>query len=466
MKIIMTAFCSLALTLVIAPSIAWSQLPNQQHYGGYNMPVAQSASNSNGIMQASYNSAVDCDDACDGTCGGSCDGSCRSGIFGSLLGRGAGVGSLFGSSGRGLGGGRGFGGSNGCWLGVEYLLWWNKDRYIPALATTSPPGTPIVGGGGEPVAGALGQPTTSILIGDAMIGGDPYSGIRVSAGKWLDDRQTLGLGGRFFTVGEEDDFGASSNASGEPILGRPFFNIGNDVEDALLVSYPGISHGSINATAENRAEGFDIFFRKLLLSGYCNRFDVIGGYQYSNVEDSVFISNSLIVDAAGDPRIPAGSRISTSDYFEVQNEFNGGFVGLMASAEDGRLSWNMLAKVAAGNMNQQATIAGSTTTHAAGGSPDTQNVGLLALPTNIGSFDQDEFAIVPEINVSVGCNVSKNFRVTLGYTFIYWSEVALSGDMIDTTINTSQLQGGLAGPARPTSSLQSDGFWYTGSTLR
>ena len=53
-------------------------------------------------------------------------------------------------------------------------------------------------------------------------------------------------------------------------------------------------------------------------------------------------------------------------------------------------------------------------------------------------------------------------QLQLGYTFIYLSEVGLAGDLIDTTLNTSQVFGALVGPERPSSSITSDGFWYTG----
>ena len=300
-------------------------------------------------------------------------------------------------------------------------------------------------------------------FGDDLIGGDPGSGFRVNGGTWLNSEKSVGVGGRFFYVTNEEDYSITSSAGGEPILARPFFNTTTASADALLVAFPAISHGSININAENEARGFDVYFRKLLLSGYCNRLDVIGGFQNTSVTDSVDVFNSLISDDA--TRIPLGAQIDTRDLFEVENEFNGGFVGLMGSAEDGRLSWNFLAKVAFGNMNQEATISGTTTSSVPGVGSATNDVGLLALPTNIGTFDQDEFAVVPELAVSVGYDFTDNFSLTLGYSFIYWSEVALAGDMIDTTLNTSQLTGPLVGDARPAASLSSDGFFYTGLTV-
>lgn len=458
MKITTTAFCSLLLTFGIH-STAWSQgYPPMPALNGYPPshatspaywgppPMAPTPAVAQGVIQANYCEDGSCNDACTGACGGVCSGGCggngESGLFNGLFGR-------LVNRGRGRAGGG--------WLDIEYLLLWNKERFVPILATTSEPGTPFAS------AGVLGEPTTSVLYGGGLIGGDPYSGFRISGGRWVDPERTLGIGSRFWLAGGEEDFSASSDEAGNPILARPFFDTDAGAQDALVVAYPGSSHGSINVTAENRVRGFDVYFRKLLLSGYCNRFDVIGGYHHSSVEDTVDIQNSLISD--DDTRIPRGSQIDTQDIFEVDNQFHGGFVGLMAEAEDGRLSWNMLAKVAFGNMNQEATISGSTTSSVPGAGSSTSDFGLLALPSNIGRFDQDEFAIVPELTVSMAYNVSNNFAVQLGYTFIYWSEVALAGDMIDTTINTTQLTGPLVGDSRPSASLTSDGFWYSGLSI-
>src|SRR5262249_12281711 len=48
--------------------------------------------------------------------------------------------------------------ANRFWFRGEYLLWWIKESPVPALVTTSPPGTP------RSLAGVLGAPGTSILF--------------------------------------------------------------------------------------------------------------------------------------------------------------------------------------------------------------------------------------------------------------------------------------------------------------
>jgi hypothetical protein len=96
------------------------------------------------------------------------------------------------------------------WGGVEYLYWWNKDRSVPVLATTSDPGTPFS------QAGVLGLASTTTLFGGDY-DNDPQSGIRGTLGLWLSPEQTVGIYGRMFQMGPENiDFNGSS--TGDPIL--------------------------------------------------------------------------------------------------------------------------------------------------------------------------------------------------------------------------------------------------------
>jgi hypothetical protein len=347
-----------------------------------------------------------------------------------------------------------FGQPSRVWGQAEYLLLWSDKRYVPALVTTSPQATPAE------VAGRLGLSSTSVLLGDEGVGNDAQSGFRVGLGFWLNRVQTVGIGARYFLVGGDDDQFRRSSA-GDPILARPFFNAALGEQDALLVAYPGLSTGSVDMTTSNQAQGADIFLRLLLHSGYGNRFDLIGGYQFSRIDDSVIATDTL---SPLGPDIPSGSFIETTDLFKTQNDFHGGYVGLMGLAEDGRITWRMLGKVAFGNMNQQATVSGRTLSSVPGTPDVTRDFGLLALPTNIGTYEQDKFAVVPELDVSVAYKLTNQLEVSIGYALIYWNEVLTAGDLIDLDLNPTQIDGDLVGPAVPSVTLDSHDLWYQGLT--
>lgn len=392
-----------------------------------------------------------CDDCGDPSCACDCGGG---GLFADL----------FGGHGSGHGGGLGshlFGDTGPVrpariWGGVEYLYWWNQQRSVPPLVTTSPAGTPFAN------AGVLGLPTTTVLFGGEY-DDDPESGVRGTLGFWFDQRQTIGVFGRAFQLGEEEiNFSAAS--TGTPILAQPFFNADLNQEGSLLVAYPGIARGQINVGTTNEIQGYDVLMRKLLYYGNCNRIDFVGGYHSTQVDDSVQVAHTLVsLDPQG--RVPVGTEISTLDSFRAENEFHGGSVGVMAQGYDGRLTWNLLTKVSFGNTRQTVSINGTSTTTIPGAGSATFDQGLLALDTNSGVFEQDEFTIVPELDLSVMYHLTSNLQVSIGYSAIVWTNVALAGDAIDLTINPTQIGGPLIGAARPAYTLQDGSFWAQGLTF-
>jgi hypothetical protein len=87
----------------------------------------------------------------------------------------------------------------------------------------------------------------------------------------------------------------------------------------------------------------------------------------------------------------------------------------------------------------------------------------LAQPTNIGHFTQTRFAVVPQFGINVGYKINDNWRVFVGYDFLYWSKVARPGDQIDRVVNTTQVAGGtLVGEARPRFLFQDTHYWAQG----
>ena len=57
---------------------------------------------------------------------------------------------------------------------------------------------------------------------------------------------------------------------------------------------------------------------------------------------------------------------------------------------------------------------------------------------------------------------SFGLELTMGYSFIYWSDVARAGDQIDFAINPTQITGTLTGPARPEFLFDTTGFMAQG----
>jgi hypothetical protein len=94
--------------------------------------------------------------------------------------------------------------------------------------------------------------------------------------------------------------------------------------------------------------------------------------------------------------------------------------------------------------------------------------GLLALGTNSGRFDDDDFTAVLQIGTNLAYHLTDRLLVRVGYTLFFWPDVFRAGEQIDTLINPNLLPPPLeplAGPGRPTARLRDGDFWAQGLNL-
>ncbi len=336
----------------------------------------------------------------------------------------------------------------GSWYGdLEMLFWWRSGQDIPALVTTSPNGT------AQASAGVLGLPTTSILLGNEKVTDNNRVGGRVTLGTWLDPYQVNGVVGRYFTLGT-DATTYNFSSDNDVILGRPFFNVTTTAEDARLVAYPGLSTGTITVDARSSISGGDIAFRLLMSQGAGWRLDAIAGYQLARIDESLRIRDQLTsTDPGGN--IPLGTVISTEDYFSTRNEYHAAQLGALWEYDRGCAAFSARATLGLGNMREEVTIRGSTTTAIPAGPTTTVNSGLLTQPSNIGVYQNDEFTLVPELTLRARWYLSDRVALTAGYTLVYYSNVARPGEQIDRSLNLTQVPGPIVGESRPAFRFQS-----------
>ncbi|HEY2411977.1 MAG TPA: BBP7 family outer membrane beta-barrel protein [Pirellulaceae bacterium] len=348
---------------------------------------------------------------------------------------------------------------------IEYLMWWGRGTSLPPLVTASPAGTPAISGG-VPIAGVLGQPTTDILFGNQLAGQKMQSGGRVTAGIWLDPDHNVAAGGRFFGLGGDTTNFSATSAGGatDRVLGVPFTNVLPNTPpfaDAFLVALNGTQSGTITAKATtNNILGADAFAEIMMSRDSRRRIDLVGGYQFFRLDDGLQLNtNSQLID----PTNPLfGTTISTTDRFTTHNQFHGGQIGLRARMARGQWSLNTLGVVGLGNMNEQVIINGSNTVTSFG-VPSTTAGGIFTQPTNIGTHTQNRFAAIPQLISNLNYHVTPTLSFHIGYNMMWITNIALSGDQIDTRVNSTQFFGGnLAGPARPHFQFNDRDYWLQG----
>jgi len=362
------------------------------------------------------------------------------------------------------------------WVGAEVLPWWIKQGHTPPLATS----------GTVASSGALGPGTTTLFGGDQdynlRLGG------RFTAGYWLNSGQTKGIeGSYFFLTGPADNFNANSNdLPGSMVLARPFFNPISGTQDSQLISFPGITSGAVGITSSSQLQGAQLNLICNLCccrnsccdccqtncwNSYGYRVDMITGFAYFGLRENLAITENLtFLPTAPSPPFVPGDTIAVADRFQTSNNFYGPQIGARAEWWRGRWLVNAVGRLALGDTNQQVRINGTTVFTDPSTGPVTQQGGLLALPTNIGAYQRNQFTVVPQINFNLGRQVTSNLRVYVGYSLLYWSSVARPGDQIDFNVNPTQLPtatgpGTLVGPARPAFTFQDTGFWAQGINI-
>jgi hypothetical protein len=394
-------------------------------------------------------------------------------------------------------GGPGCGGS--FYGSIEYLHLFTRGMRVPALATTSPAGTPIN------EAGRGGLSTTTYLLGPDRLSSADRSGGRVRLGYFFDPCGCRGVEFEYFGMGQST-FGYDAQTPEDyDILARPFYNTLTGTSDAQLIGYPGLSDGSLSVRGTTDFQGVGILFRHNFLCGQptccdpfascggglgcgsgggwfhgacdwlgcrlpgCSRLvptrvDGVVGWRMLRLDETLEIQENLT--STGGP-LPVGTTFDIEDAFHTQNTFHGVVLGTDAEwIGCGRVGFNSNLRVSLGRLWRRATIDGATTTTVAGGGSTTEAGGLLALPSNIGTYDSDQFVAVPEVGVNAFYMLKPNLRLTAGYTFMFLADVWRPGDKIDTNIDPRQLPPPtVAAASSPEITAGSDDFWAHGISL-
>ncbi len=355
------------------------------------------------------------------------------------------------------------------WASFEFLGWWQDGMQLPPLVTTnlSSPAAP----------GVLGDPGTRILAGGEAYHDEALDGGRFRFGLWLDSCHTWGVGAEYFSLSSSNDL-FSASSTGNPVLTRPFYDVVGGFENAQLIAFPDVIDGSVTVHTDSDLVGGGFRFRKLrqaeegcsnwFLCGcpehFCSRTELTFGYRFLQLTEGVRISENLTVDSAN-VTDPAGT-FDLYDSFKTKNQFNGFDIGYITRRTRGFWSLETGIRLAVGNTKQTVNIDGQSVINETGQPTLTEPGALLTQTSNIGSYTQNEFAVVPELDLKIGYQMTKQCKLTLGYTAIYWSNVVRPGDQIDLDVHPDLLPPSAPVPfvsnSHPTFAFDTTDYWVQG----
>jgi hypothetical protein len=255
------------------------------------------------------------------------------------------------------------------------------------------------------------------------------SGLRVTLG-WSDDHCGNGFELRGMGIFQDEE----TYQSNRGLLARPVFDTEAGAESSMLIAHPDFLTGSVNVQAESELASFEFNRRHVLSSMRGQRVDFLVGYRYGNLNELLRIDQSSEYTSAQGPII-SGTTVDLFDQFEADNQFHGAQIGLQFQRCSGATTWDAHAKIAFGVNRGETTIDGQTTNFVPGGGSSTFAGGLLAQSTNIGTYDDSSFMVLPEIGLNLTTQVHRDMKLTIGYSLMVWSDAVRVDGAIDRNVS-------------------------------
>lgn len=322
------------------------------------------------------------------------------------------------------------------WIDPEIILWRVRKGNISA---------PLVTTGTLSSLGVIGRAGTTVL-NDSQVDYDSFVGARLMAGLWYDDSHFCGLEGGFTWLGNQKDAKTfTSSSTGTPILARPFRDAATGGETVRAVSLPGSFSGTVSVSSDFAAWGAEVSPVVMRLSqGESHYFYGMIGFKYFNLNEMLVVSDRVTNLAGGQSSfngraLGLGALTGVTDSFDASNDLYGGQLGARFGFDRNRFFFDMTTKLGLMHNHQVLVASGGTGVLAPPvfRRATTAPLGLLVGPFNARRESQAAFAIMPEVNLQIGYQLTNRMSIFLGYNFLYISSVVRPGDQVDRRVNTA-----------------------------
>jgi hypothetical protein len=338
------------------------------------------------------------------------------------------------------------------WASAEYLLW---------RVTSAPVRVPLITGNNNPATiAALNEPGTVILFGAGSGQGNNFglfSGGRVSVGGWFDSDQTFGFEASGFLLEDRSILFRAASAGGTaPIVSIPFnattpFNNNPFPPPAFFnpagptTFNSGGAPNVVTARLESRLWGAEANGVANIFSSDRVHFTGLLGFRYIDLFETLSLTDASFQPATN-------GVLSVSDSFNARNQFYGGQLGAKAGINFGRWNLDTSLQVALGSNHESLNVGGNTTitNNAFGFASGVAPGGVFAQTTNIGTYERNVFAVVPEARLKLGYQITPRIQTFVGFNYLYMSDVLRPGNQINSNTQAANFvppgTGGLPGP--------------------
>jgi hypothetical protein len=374
-------------------------------------------------------------------------------------------------------------------LGGEYLAWKLNNTTVNPIVFNVPEGslqtapTTISFGQDGALRSIVSVSNNSSLLlqsqaqlsQNSIVDYGMQSGMRLSAGYYLEQDSGLSVNGNFILVPKNSYYLSSVTGLNDfPVLLETGFNnslnftipsnIAGQAPTMVTQNYAIVLSRQVDSSifanastyiagGELNVRGRDFLIGDMNFSGllgfryfqFKEAFDVSSQYTIfrpngvTDVQNINVNGNVVSAPIALNYPTPININSASNDQIKVYNHFIGPQIGINADYHYNRWSVMTGFNLGIGVMHQVAKISSSTTQtvktetstqNAAGQITSTTNTsttnsagGLLFSPVDVGQYSRNQFGLLPEINAKLGFKATERIKLTVGYDFLLLANV-------------------------------------------
>ncbi|NGX61633.1 MAG: hypothetical protein K940chlam9_01120 [Chlamydiae bacterium] len=282
---------------------------------------------------------------------------------------------------------------NGWWGDIDFLLLWRNEHEVPSVI----------------IEVVEEQEEDIVLFKGVNFERCPSAGARVDFGLWL--CPGIGVGVGIFGLA---DWEASARGCIDPFELDGFF----------------IEKFDIRYDVKSSLWGGDVYLRHSLIECFPFHLDVLWGFFYTEINDTVRLRSEISFDPEIQPIPFISNTFFLEDRFIVDNDFYAGMIGLHGGFHGKCWDLTLVGKVAAGNMCRKARDDTDTLLIERIQFVNKESADGSCIPCESRKLVKNKFAVAPMGEARFQYWICDWIAATAGYTLYYWNNIILADEEV------------------------------------